>query len=64
MNMQVMTRANCTASTRLPLQGAGLSVGQENTVNELLRDKDELSAERDRQVAAIVSPHCYAVRSR
>ena len=33
-------------------QGAGLSVGQENTVNELLKDKDELSAERERQVCA------------
>ena len=31
--------------SRLVEQGAGLSVGQENTVNELMREKDELAAE-------------------
>merc|ERR1719352_1889900 len=39
--------------SRLVEQGAGLSVGQENTVNELLKDKDELSADRDRQLQQI-----------
>ena len=34
-------------------QGAGLSVGQENTVNELMREKDELFAEREAQEAQI-----------
>lgn len=31
--------------SRLVEQGAGLSVGQENTVNELMRERDELTAE-------------------
>merc|ERR1719460_1766294 len=35
--------------SRLVEQGAGLSVGQENTVNELLREKEELSSERNQQ---------------
>ena len=39
--------------SRLVEQGAGLSVGQENTVNELMREKDELTAERDAQIAQI-----------
>jgi len=39
--------------SRLVEQGAGLSVGQENTVNELLHEKEELAAERDQQLAQI-----------
>jgi len=39
--------------SRLVEQGAGLSIGQENTVNELLKVKTELSKERDAQAALI-----------
>jgi chromosome segregation ATPase len=39
--------------SRLVEQGAGLSVGQETQVNDLLRDKDALTKERDAQVAEI-----------
>merc|ERR1719460_2418775 len=39
--------------SRLVEQGAGLSVGQENTVNELLREKEELTTERDAQITQI-----------
>ena len=39
--------------SRLVEQGAGLSMGQESQVNELLKDKDDLSAERDAQVEMI-----------
>lgn len=41
--------------TRLVEQGAGLSLGEENTVNEILKQKDELMKERDMQVDQIVS---------
>ena len=33
--------------SQLVEQGAGLTVGQENTVNELIKVKDELTKERD-----------------
>jgi len=36
--------------SRLVEQGAGLSMGQENTLNELMREKEELTSERDAQV--------------
>merc|ERR1719352_2041703 len=39
--------------SRLVEQGAGLSVGQENTVNELMREKEHLTSERDAQVEQI-----------
>mmetsp|Transcript_9593 Transcript_9593/g.21709 ORF Transcript_9593/g.21709 Transcript_9593/m.21709 type:complete len:385 (-) Transcript_9593:1410-2564(-) len=39
--------------SRLVEQGAGLSVGQENTVNELLQEKEELAAQRDSQLVHI-----------
>lgn len=39
--------------SRLVEQGAGLSMGQENQVNELIKDKDDLTAERDAQVQQI-----------
>ena len=42
--------------SRLVEQGAGLSVGQENTVNELMREKEELAAERDAQACATPPP--------
>jgi chromosome segregation ATPase len=41
--------------TRLVEQGAGLGLGEEATVNELLRQKEELTRERDMQVDQIVS---------
>lgn len=56
--------------SRLIEQGAGLSVGQENTVNELMREKDELTAERDAQIAQIatlraeIGTHLAAIRQR
>lgn len=40
--------------SRLVEQGAGLSMGQETAVNELLRAKEELTAERDAQMLRIV----------
>jgi len=39
--------------SRLVEQGAGLSMGQESQVNDLLKDKDDLMAERDAQVEMI-----------
>ena len=39
--------------SRLVEQGAGLSIGQENTVNELLKVKGELSKERETQAQMI-----------
>eukprot|EP00742_Colponemidia_sp_Colp-10_P001279 GILJ01001378.1.p1 GENE.GILJ01001378.1~~GILJ01001378.1.p1 ORF type:complete len:869 (-),score=252.53 GILJ01001378.1:154-2760(-) len=39
--------------SRLVEQGAGLSIGQENTVNELMKIKEELTKERDMQNATI-----------
>jgi chromosome segregation ATPase len=39
--------------SRLVEQGAGLSIGQENAVNELLKVKKELVKERDMQAALI-----------
>lgn len=41
--------------TRLVEQGAGLTLGEETTVNELTKQKDELIKERDAQVEQIVS---------
>jgi len=41
--------------SRLVDQGAGLSIGQENAVNDLLKIKDELSAEVEAQQAAIAT---------
>ena len=44
--------------SRLVEQGAGLSVGQENTVNELMREKEELTSERGahRRARIILQP--------
>ena len=39
--------------TRLVEAGAGLSIGEEATMNELLKQKEELTAERDSQVSPI-----------
>jgi len=56
--------------SRLVEQGAGLSVGQENTVNELLREKDDLAVERDQQLAHIselranIAAHLAKLRSK
>lgn len=41
--------------SRLVEQGAGLSIGQENTVNELVKVKAELSKEREAQASQIHS---------
>eukprot|EP00744_Colponema_vietnamica_P002008 GILI01003228.1.p1 GENE.GILI01003228.1~~GILI01003228.1.p1 ORF type:complete len:876 (-),score=300.10 GILI01003228.1:348-2975(-) len=43
--------------SRLVEQGAGLSLGQENTVNELLKVKEELTKERDMQNTTISNLH-------
>eukprot|EP00668_Euglena_longa_P002082 GGOE01002417.1.p1 GENE.GGOE01002417.1~~GGOE01002417.1.p1 ORF type:complete len:903 (+),score=469.56 GGOE01002417.1:56-2710(+) len=40
--------------SQLVEQGAGLTVGQENTVNELLKVKEELTKERDTLTAQII----------
>jgi len=39
---------------RIVEQGSGLSIGQDNTVNELLRVKDELTKYRDLQNSTII----------
>jgi len=36
--------------TRLVEAGAGLSIGEESTMNELLKQKEDLTKERDAQV--------------
>lgn len=41
--------------SRLVEQGAGFTLGQENTVNELVKQKEELMAERDALTQQIVS---------
>ena len=41
--------------TRLVEAGAGLSIGEEATMNELLKQKEDLTAERDAQVRHM---HC------
>lgn len=41
--------------TKLVEQGAGLSIGQEHSVNELLKIKDEVTKERDDLLSEIVS---------
>ena len=41
--------------SRLVEQGAGLSIGQENTVNELVKVKAELAKEREAQASQIAS---------
>lgn len=42
--------------TRLVEAGAGLSIGEEATMNELLKQKEDLTAERDAQVSHM-HPH-------
>ena len=44
-----------TNLSRLVEQGAGLTLGQENTVNELSKQKEELTAERDNLTQQLVS---------
>lgn len=39
--------------TRLVEAGAGLSIGEETTMNELLKQKEELTKERDAQVMSL-----------
>lgn len=44
--------------TRLVEAGAGLSIGEEATMNELLKQKEELTAERDSQVSCSLDCPC------
>ena len=44
--------------TRLVEAGAGLSIGEESTMNELLKQKEDLTKERDAQV----QPHLMTAR--
>ena len=44
--------------TRLVEAGAGLSIGEESTMNELLKQKEDLTRERDAQVSL---PHAYCL---
>jgi len=44
-----------TNLSRLVEQGAGLTLGQENTVNELSKQKEELTAERDNLTQQLVN---------
>ncbi len=39
--------------TRLVEAGAGLSIGEEATMNEMLQQKEELTKERDAQVCGV-----------
>eukprot|EP00798_Chlamydomonas_sp_ICE-L_P006525 gene6525-3166_t len=41
--------------TRLVEQGSGLAMGEENTLNDLIRQKEELIRERDQQVDQIMA---------
>lgn len=41
--------------TRLVEAGAGLSIGEESTMNELLKQKEDLTRERDAQVLCFCS---------
>jgi chromosome segregation ATPase len=41
--------------TKLVEQGAGLTTGQENNVSELMKSKDELTAERDKLLDELVN---------
>lgn len=53
--------------TRLVEAGAGLSIGEEATMNELLKQKEDLTKERDAQVLGLLSCrplhiHCLQVK--
>jgi hypothetical protein len=50
----VIVSAQIANLSQLVEQGAGLTVGQENTVNELLKVKEELTKERDTLNAQII----------
>jgi fructose/tagatose bisphosphate aldolase len=48
--------------TRLVEAGAGLSIGEESTMNELLKQKEDLTKERDAQVQPdLMSAQLWAV---
>ncbi len=48
--------------TRLVEAGAGLSIGEESTMNELLKQKEDLTKERDAQVQPdLMSGQLWAV---
>lgn len=44
----------CSNLSRLVDQGAGLSIGQENTVNELIKIKEELTADNQTKDAQLL----------
>ena len=44
--------------TRLVEAGAGLSIGEEATMNELLKQKEDLTKERDAQVLTLSTCLC------
>ena len=44
--------------TRLVEAGAGLSIGEEATMNELLKQKEDLTKERDAQVLPLLTRRC------
>ncbi|DBB05834.1 hypothetical protein WJX82_007880 [Trebouxia sp. C0006] len=48
--------------TRLVEAGAGLSIGEESTMNELLKQKEDLTKERDAQVDQIVALRSEALQ--
>mmetsp|Transcript_9189 Transcript_9189/g.18313 ORF Transcript_9189/g.18313 Transcript_9189/m.18313 type:complete len:872 (-) Transcript_9189:80-2695(-) len=48
-------KGEITNLSRLVEQGAGLTLGQENTVNELSKQKEELTAERDNLTQQLVT---------
>lgn len=43
---------------RFCAQGSGLAMGDESTLNEMLKQKEELIRERDQQVSTLRCIHC------
>eukprot|EP00962_Isochrysis_galbana_P050329 scaffold21750_cov128-Isochrysis_galbana.AAC.13 len=50
-------KGEITNLSKLVEQGAGMSVGQEQQLNDLLAEKNQLAAERDAQVTRRKTPH-------
>lgn len=48
-------KAEIANLTRLAEAGSALSMGEESTLNELMKQRDELTRERDAQVRAAVT---------
>ena len=49
--------------TKMVEQGAGLTIGQEQNVNELVKNRDELIAEKDKLLDEIVKLRSYLEES-